>query len=97
MTKEQIAQINHSYKHGDYFVFQVGERVFVAEKCYKHRKEACITFQGCQEVDETCFYNGEYYGDTLSETKTISLQDHLADYENQIETIYYEDELIAMF
>lgn len=97
MTREQIKQIEHSYKHGDALVFRVGEKVFVTDSILKHRKEATIEMVDCNEVDETCFANnGEYYGDTLPKSYRIILNDPYADNENVVAAEYYEDELVSM-
>ena len=94
LTKEQIKQVEHSYKNGDDIVIQIGDKVYVAQECFKHRKEATVEFQGCQEVDESCFEpNGEYYGDVLPNEKNFILEDHLADNNNLVETVYYDDEI----
>ena len=94
MNEQQLRKIEHSFKHSNCCVFRIGERVFVSEEALKHRKEATIEFVECYEIDETCFENGEYYGETLNERKTIILADPYADNENIVETNYYEDELV---
>ncbi len=97
MTKEQITQIEYSYKHGDALVFRVGEKVFITDRTLKHRKEATIEMVDCNEVDETCFAsNGEYYGDTLPKSYRIILNDPYADNDNVVASVYYEDELVSM-
>lgn len=94
MTNQQIYQIEQSYRNGDCMVFQIGKRVFVAETVLKHRKNATIEFQDCQEVDETCFgENGEYDGDVLDEVKNFILEDPCADEPNCVASIYYDDEV----
>lgn len=94
MTNEQFKQVEHSFKHGDTAVIKIGERIFVCEQALKHRKEATIEFKDCYEVNDSCFEpNGEYYGDTLPNSHTIILDDHLADEPNCVETIYYDDEI----
>ena len=98
MTKEQINKIEHSFKHGDCFVFTVGERVFVAfEGVRKYKKEATIQMMNCDEVDESCFdSNGDYNGDTKGNNVDVYLADPYADYENQVASHYYDDELIEV-
>lgn len=94
MTNQQINQINQSYRHGDTMVFQIGNKVFVAETVLKHRKQGTVEFRECQEVDETCFgENGEYDGDVLDEVKNFILADPYADQPNCVASIYYEDEI----
>ena len=94
LSKEQIKQVENSFSNGDDIVFQIENRVFVAEEVLKHKKEATIEFVNCQEIDESCFEsNGEYYGDVLPETKTYILQDCYADNNNAVATYYYEDEI----
>ena len=94
LSKNQIRQINNSFKHSDCVVFTIGEKVYVAEKCYKHAKEGTIEMVECYEIDETCFEpNGEYYGETLSDMSTIILEDTYADNPNMVATVYYEDEV----
>ena len=94
MTNEQINQIEQSYSHGDCMVFQIGNKVFVAETVLKHRKEGTVEFQDCQEVDETCFgENGEYDGDVLDKVENFILADPLADEPNSVASVYYEDEI----
>lgn len=95
MNKKQIELIVEAYSHGDDLVFQVGERVFVAEQVLKHRKEATIEMMQCSEVDETCFDSeDEYYGDVLAGSYRIILNDPYADYENSVATVYYDDEIV---
>ena len=94
LNKSQIEQVEHSFKHGDAFVFQIEGRVFVAETVLKHKKEATVEFQECFEVDETCFEGNEYYGETLNQEKLIILKDPCADNDYAIESIYYQDEII---
>lgn len=98
MTKEQIKKIEQSFRNGDDIVFSISGRVFIAEKCYKHRKEAMIEFRNCQEIDETCFEpNGDYYGDVLSEVKDIIvLDDPFPENPNMVASVYYEDEIRRM-
>lgn len=98
MTSEQILKIIHSFRHGDSIVFKVGEKIFVAfEGCRKYRKEAQIQMKNCDEVDETCFdINGDYNGDTKGDNVDIFLQDPYADNENEVATIYYNDEIIEV-
>ena len=92
------AMVERSFKHGDAFVIQVGDKIYVSEECLKHPKYGIIEFVGCQEVDDTCLANdGEYYGDTLPKSHRIILQDHLADSPNSVETVYYEDEITCMY
>lgn len=93
MTKEQIKQIEQSFRHSDDMVFSISGRVFVAEKVLKHRKEATVEMVNCQEIDETCFEGENYYGDVLPETKTIILDDPFADQQNMVASVYYTDEV----
>lgn len=95
LTKEQINKVEQSYRNGDSIVIQIGDKVLVAETVLKHRKEATIEFQGCLEVDESCFEpNGDYYGDVKSgEEKTYILDDPYADNPNMVASVYYDDEV----
>jgi len=95
MTKEQINQIERSYSHSDCLVFSIGEKVFVAETCLKHQKEATIEMVDCAEIDETCFErDGEYYGDVIdAPLKTFILDDPCADNRCCVASVYYEDEV----
>lgn len=100
LTKEQIKQVEHSFKHGDGFVFVIEDRgVFVADRVLKHRKEATVEMRDCAEVDETCFGpNGEYDGDiTNAPLKNFILDDPYADYDNTVASIYYSDEIKEVF
>lgn len=95
MTKEQFNQVEESFSHSDCLVFKIGERVFVTEDIFKHQKEGTIEFQDCSEVDESCFEsNGDYYGDVLSGSYNIILNDPYADKPNLVAVNYYGDELI---
>lgn len=94
LTKEQIKQVEHSFKHGDSFVFQIeGRGVFVADKIYKHKKEATVEFKECYEVNESCFEGSEYYGETCGPEKHFILADPYVDNPNTIASIYYSDEI----
>ena len=95
LSNEQIKQVEHSYSHSDCLVFSVGEKVYVAESCLKHRKESTIEMVECAEIDESCFSpDGEYYGDvTSSPLKTIILDDPCANNEHCVASKYYEDEI----
>ena len=94
MTNEQFNQVEESFSCGDCLVFKIGERVFVTDTILKHPKQGTIEFQDCNEIDESCFEsNGEYYGETLLKTYNFIIADPYADNENQIATIYYNDEI----
>lgn len=100
LSKEQIKQVERSYKHSDCLVFCIenenatSRRVFVAETCLKHRKEATIEMVECAEVNETCFEkSGDYYGEVVGPLKNIILDDPYADEECCVASIYYEDEV----
>lgn len=94
LTKSQIKQVIHSYKHGEYMVVTIGDKVFVCEEVLKHPKEATVELRNCQEVDESCFEpNGEYYGETLGQDFTYILDDPCADQPELIATVYYSDEI----
>ena len=93
LTYDQVQKIKRSFKHGDFFVFNIEDRVFIAGTILKHRKEATIEFKECFEIDETCFEGDEYYGETKSEEKVIILEDTYADYENVVASFYYKDEV----
>lgn len=98
LTQEQIEQINHSFKHGDAIVFQIERRgVFVADRVFKHRKEATIEFRECYEVDETCFEGNNYYGETLGDEKNFILDDAYVESPNTVGTFYYADEIKEEF
>ena len=97
MTQAQIKQIEDSFRNGDCLVFQIGEKVYVSDQVYKHRKEATIEMKCCNEIDITCFEpNGDYWGDVLPGQYNIILQDHLADFDNSIESRYYDDEVVSI-
>lgn len=94
LTKEQIKKVEHSFKHGDAFVFHIeGRGVFVADKTYKHRKEATVEFKECYEVNESCFEGDDYYGETCGSQKNFILDDPYADEPNIIASVYYQDEI----
>ena len=99
LTKEQITQVEHSFKHGDCFVFQIeGRGVFMAERVLKHRKEATVEMRECHEIDESCFQNdGEYYGDVKEKELNFILDDPYVENENTIASIYYLDEIKEEF
>jgi len=105
LSKEQIQQIEHSYKHSNCLVFCIENsnstqrRVFVAETCQKHAKEATIEMIECAEIDESCFEaDGEYYGDVTNEPlKTIILDDPCVNNPNCVASVYYEDEVREVF
>lgn len=94
LSKEQFKQVEESFRHSDSLVVRIGELVYVCEEALKHRKDGTIELRECYEVDETCFdKNGDYYGETTGEERNFILEDHLADNDNLVETIYYDDEL----
>ena len=94
LSQEQIKQVEHSFKHGDFLVFQiVGKGVFVTDRVYKHRKNAPIEFKQCQEVDESCFEGDEYSGDLLPKEMTFILNDPYAGNAHTIASVYYSDDI----
>ena len=96
MDRHDLTMVERSYKHGDYLPIMVGDRIFVADEWFKHRKEGTIEFVA-DEVDRTCFENnGEYFGETLGRTWRIILADPYVDCDNAVETIYYADELVEL-
>ena len=104
LTRQQVRQIERSYQHSNCVVFSIEDnksnkrRVFVAETCLKHSKEATIEMVECAEVDETCFEKtGDYYGEVVGPLITIILDDPCADNENCVASIYYEDEVREVF
>ena len=76
MTEEQYHMVEHSFKHGNTFVFKIEERVFISDKIIYHRNKT-ITFAECNEVDESCFDNEgkEYWGDHLPKPLKITVKD----------------------
>ena len=105
LSKEQIHQIERSYKHSNCLVFCIengnatSRRVFVAETFYKHPKEATIEMVDCAEIDESCFEpNGDYYGDvTNAPLKNIILDDPCVHNDYCVASVYYEDEVREVF
>ena len=95
MTPQQLRKINNSFSHSDSIVFQIGDRVFVADDLVKRRKYGEIQFKDCSEIDESCFdSNGNYDGDVCKGPLVdIYLDDPYADYPNEFATLYYQDEL----
>ena len=95
MTKQQIKQIEHSFKHSNVLVAQIGKKVYVCERTLKHKKEGTIELRECYQVDESCFHEGEepYYGETVGKEKNFILADPYADEPNCVASIYYEDEI----
>jgi len=94
LTKEQIRQVEHSFKHGDTFVFVIeGRGVFVAERIIKHHKKGTIEFREVYEVDETCFEDDEYFGSTRGPEKIFILNDPYAGNNNIVASIYHADEI----
>ena len=97
LTKEQINQIEYSFKHGGGIVLIIGENVYVAERCTKYKKSGNITYFDCFKVDESCFEkDGSYYGAVIPGRKKIRLKDPYAFNENIIASVYKEDEIIKI-
>lgn len=98
LTLAQFRQVEDSFRHGDELVFRIeGRGVFVADRVLKHKKEATIEMRGCFEVDETCFYDEDYFGDTLGKEINFILADPYAGYDSAVATVYYEDEIKEEF
>ena len=96
MDRHDLRMVEQSYRNGDSLPIMIGDRIFVADEWFKHKKEGTIEFVA-DEVDRTCFEdNGEYYGETIGRMWRIILADHLVDCNNAIETIYYDDEIVEM-
>ena len=96
MTNEQFKLVEESFsRSADCLVFKIGERVFVTDTIFKHKKQGTIEFQDCNEIDESCFVSSdEYYGDTLPKIYNIILNDPYADNQNAVASSYYDDELV---
>ena len=102
LSKERIEKVERSYRHSDCLVFVVGERVFVAEECLKHPKDATIEMIECAEIDDSCFgfspndddYNGEVSDAPL---KNIILNDPFHHNANAVASVYYDDEVVEVF
>lgn len=98
MTKLEMKKIEYAFKHGESIVFKWGRKVFVAERVFKHRKEATVEFRECYEIDRSCFdKNGDYWGDTVGKERNFIFQDYYADNPNAIPYIFYKDELVREF
>lgn len=97
MSKEQMFQmVKDSYKHSDNFPIMVGDKIYV---CFGgvdfHDHNETIQFKDCSSVSERCF-DGGYDGEVENDKVDIYLINHLWEYENRIETIFYADELIEI-
>ena len=95
MTNEQFRMVEHSYGNGDDLAFMVGDRIFVSLSIDKNKDNGTVEFMA-NEVDESCFYDGEYFGDTLSRIWRIILKDPCAGFDNMVETRYFRDEIKEM-
>lgn len=94
LSEEQIKKVEHSFKHGDAFVFVIeGRGVFVADRVLKHKKEATVEMREVYEVNEKCFNDGDYYGDTWGPEMMFILSDPYADNANLVASRYYQDEI----
>lgn len=94
LSEEQIKKVEHAFKHGDAFVFVIeGRGVFVADRVLKHKKEATVEMREVYEVNEKCFNDNDYYGDTWGPEMMFILSDPYADNPNLVASRYYQDEL----
>lgn len=94
LSEEQIKQVEYAFKHGDAFVFVIeGHGVFVADRVLKHKKEATVEMREVYEINESCFSDDEYYGDTCGPEKMFILSDPYADNPNLVASRYYQDEI----
>ena len=94
LTEAQIKQVEHSYKHGDTFVFKIeGRGVFISDKYSKNKEEKTITFKECYEVDESDFSGSEYYGDFHGPKRTFVLEDPFGGHPNIYASRYKEKEI----
>ena len=96
LTKEQIKQVEHSFKHSNVLVAQIGNKVYACERTLKHKKEGTIELRECYEIDESCFHQGkdeEDYGETVGKEKNFILEDCYAGNDNLVASVYYDDEI----
>ena len=97
LTDEQIAQVEHSFKHGDTLVFVVANLgVFVADKVNKHKNEGTVEMKECYQVDEACFLDGDYNGDVSHQVKKMVLKDPYKDTPCLIATRYEHSEIMEV-
>ena len=99
MTTEQLKKIEHSFKHGDGFVFVFDDKVYVSfSDTKKHKRHKTIEIKSCNEIDESCFTaEGGYYGE-VKEGKEYNFifRDPYAGNENVLAAIYYLEDLVKI-
>lgn len=95
MNKDkQFRMVERAYKHSDNLPVMVGDKIYVCfggVELHDHNKT--IQLKDCSEaigVDEN------YDGDVKKQSVDIYLVNHLWEQPNEIETIYYDDELIEI-
>ena len=89
--------VKRSYEHSDNFPIMVGEKIYV---CFGgvdfHDHNETIHFKNCSSVTERCFNGGNYDGDVENDNIDIYLVNPAWEHPNEVETIFYDDELIEI-